>query len=340
MARTQPPYKLFYSHASEDDAHRERLEKHLSLLRDEGFIADWHFRKLKAGDEWQEEIDRHLKEARVILLLVSADFMSSQYCKMEVQEAMKMHAAREAIVIPVILEECDWRSATIGKLLALPDDALPISKWVDRESAWANVAMGIRRALRSSQEGLGKAPVTSKPGNARAGRPSMSMRQGGTHTIEGIRTFWLETVAEHAPDSRYTGFQTLIQYGSLIYEGADLRDEFLWPSTLLPVALRTAMGENLVLHGALSGLLPPLPRSDYVGTLLRIALRCPEPDAREEHSHEVLLLSYTSANTNGACYLHEKGPYAAEPITEVDIPGLGATQVAARIQLVCKPLEG
>jgi hypothetical protein len=70
--------EIFYSYAREDEELCKELEKHLSILKRQGVIAGWHDRKISPGKEWEEEIDTHLNTARIILLLISADFMDSR----------------------------------------------------------------------------------------------------------------------------------------------------------------------------------------------------------------------------------------------------------------------
>ena len=74
------PTEVFLSYAHEDESLRAELIKHLGILKRQGVIADWHDRKITAGTEWKGRIDHHLNSAGVILLLVSADFIASDYC--------------------------------------------------------------------------------------------------------------------------------------------------------------------------------------------------------------------------------------------------------------------
>lgn len=91
---------------------RAELETHLKLLQREGKIAMWTDRKIMPGAEWSSEIDRQRDEADMILLLVSADILTSDFCwEKEMQPAMKRHDAREATVVPIILRDGDWQSA-------------------------------------------------------------------------------------------------------------------------------------------------------------------------------------------------------------------------------------
>ena len=139
---------IFFAYAREDEDLRDELQKHLSILERQGVITSWHDRKIGAGKEWKGEIDTHLNTARVILLLISPDFIASDYCwDVEVKRAMERHEAGEARVIPVILRPVDWKSAPFGKLQALPKDAKPVTRWPDCDEALLNVAKGIQAAV-------------------------------------------------------------------------------------------------------------------------------------------------------------------------------------------------
>jgi len=138
--------EVFFSYAHEDEGLRDELAKHLKLLQREGAISMWHDRRIVAGDEWKGAIDARLESAGIILLLISPDFIASDYCwDVEVKRAMARHAAGEARVIPIILRPCDWQSAPFGKLQGLPKDAKPVTSWEDRDKALLDVVLGIRR---------------------------------------------------------------------------------------------------------------------------------------------------------------------------------------------------
>lgn len=152
MSNTPPaqPLKLFYSYAHKDESLRDELAIQLTLLRRQGLIAPWHDRNISAGTEWAGQIDRNLEEAQIILLLVSPDFIASDYCyDTEMMRAMERHEERSVRVIPIILRPCDWHSTPFGKLQALPRDAKPITSWSSRDEAFLDVAKGIRRVVES-----------------------------------------------------------------------------------------------------------------------------------------------------------------------------------------------
>jgi regulator of protease activity HflC (stomatin/prohibitin superfamily) len=140
--------EIFLSYAHEDEDLRDELEKHLSILKRLGLITTWHDRKIGAGKEWKGEIDTHLNTAHVILLLISPDFVASEYCwGVEVQRAMERHDAGETRVVPTILRPVAWEDAPFGKLQALPTDAKPITTWESRDAAFLDIALGIRMII-------------------------------------------------------------------------------------------------------------------------------------------------------------------------------------------------
>jgi hypothetical protein len=146
------PISIFYAYAQKDEALQKELGKHLSLLKRQGVVADWHFRIISGGKEWQGEIDSHINKSKIILLLVSPDFLSSDYCyDIEMKKAMELHDSKAARVIPIILRPCDWQSAPFGKLQAFPKDGKPITTWPNCDEAFLNVAQGIRQVCRELQ---------------------------------------------------------------------------------------------------------------------------------------------------------------------------------------------
>jgi hypothetical protein len=93
--------ELFFSYAHEDERYRERLERHLSTLRNEGLVADWYDGRIQPGADWDDEIRAHLDRADIVLFLVSADFLASDYiARVEVGEALTRAQNGSAQVIP------------------------------------------------------------------------------------------------------------------------------------------------------------------------------------------------------------------------------------------------
>jgi TIR domain len=139
---------LFYSYARKDARLRENLEKSLAQLKREGKITDWYDREILAGSVWDDVIKQQIERARIILLLISPDFMASEYIwRTEVALAMGRRSRNEVIVIPVIVRPADWHSAPFGSLQALPRDGKPVVKWANQDEAWLDVAKGLRSVL-------------------------------------------------------------------------------------------------------------------------------------------------------------------------------------------------
>ncbi|WP_017298916.1 COR domain-containing protein [Nodosilinea nodulosa] len=148
MERHSQALRLFFSYSHKDDLLREQLETHLKLLQRQELIQPWHDRRILPGDDWAGDIDDNLNRADIILLLVSADFIASDYCyDIEMTRAMERHEASEARVIPIILRPVDWRGTPFNKLSWLPQNGEPVVQWENRDAAWLNVETGIKRVV-------------------------------------------------------------------------------------------------------------------------------------------------------------------------------------------------
>jgi tetratricopeptide (TPR) repeat protein len=140
--------KIFFCYAHEDEQLLNKLKTQLTPLRHQHFIEIWHDRDISAGTEWEKEISKHLNTAKIILLLVSPNFMASDYCySVEMKRALERHERGEAVVIPIILRPVFWQSV-LGKLQALPKDAIPMKKWPDLDDAFFDVEEGIRKVIK------------------------------------------------------------------------------------------------------------------------------------------------------------------------------------------------
>ena len=97
MSQSTTPIEVFWASAPNDEPLCHELETHLSLLKRQGIITTWHRRHIAPSTDWATAIDTHLGTASVILLLISPDFLASDYCYgVELQRAMERHAANEA----------------------------------------------------------------------------------------------------------------------------------------------------------------------------------------------------------------------------------------------------
>lgn len=143
-----PAIRLFYSYSHNDEALLKKLRNHLSLLRQQSLINEWHDRNIDAGADWKYQIDVHLNNAHIILLLISSDFIASEYCySIEMQQALDKHEAGSARVIPVLIRPADWKTAPFAKLQVLPRNAQPITTWENQDLAYEEIAIEIRAVV-------------------------------------------------------------------------------------------------------------------------------------------------------------------------------------------------
>jgi len=139
--------KVFFAYSHCDEKMRDRLDAHLSTLKRMWLIDTWHDRKITAGDDIDDKIDCYLGTADLILLLVSPDFLSSDYCyKREMRRALARHRKGDARVIPVILRPVDWDKTPFARLLAVPKDGKPITRFTNRDAGYLDAAKAIRKA--------------------------------------------------------------------------------------------------------------------------------------------------------------------------------------------------
>ena len=144
------PLEAFVSYSHRDEKLRMRLDNQLSALKRQGLVATWNDRRIGAGADLDREISSHLETADLVLLLISAEFIASDYCwGQEMMRALARHAAGETRVIPIILRHCDWQYTPFGKLAALPTDGRPVagSSWPNIAAALQNVAEGVRKVV-------------------------------------------------------------------------------------------------------------------------------------------------------------------------------------------------
>jgi hypothetical protein len=170
---------VFFSYTHVDEPLRKALDGHLGLLRRQGLIQTWYDRNILAGSELDAEIGKNLEAADIILLLVSSDFINSDYCfSKEMTRAMERHHAGEARVIPIILRPCDWHTAPFAKLKAIPNDGKAVTSWENIDEAFTDVAREIRLAVTKTASKAPSRPVPeSSPKKAKSGTMAEMLEQ-------------------------------------------------------------------------------------------------------------------------------------------------------------------
>ena len=170
------PVSLFYSYAHEDEQLRDELSGHLKILERRGLLSSWHDREIRAGEDWHSRIDQALQMSDIVLLLVSTDFINSDYIfGSELTVAMQRHAAGMTTVVPIIvravnIEAEDADAFPFMKLQGLPTDLRPVTSWPNRDEAWTNVARGLRATVKAIHE-------------KKAASVSQSPKRGATRSV-------------------------------------------------------------------------------------------------------------------------------------------------------------
>jgi AAA-like domain/TIR domain len=143
---------LFISYAHEDEAYRQEIASLLKGLRLPNLTV-WDDRRFKAGDQFNEVILKQLKVADIILLLISHDFLASDYCyEQEMPIALRRQTQGEAIVVPIILRDCVWQDLPFSNLYAIPSDGKtdgkPIADFPNPDQAYRQIGEAVKKAIR------------------------------------------------------------------------------------------------------------------------------------------------------------------------------------------------
>jgi len=142
------PWRIFYSYSHRDAELRDRLATYLAPLKYQKKIDDWYDRQIQPGTDWESEISGQLDSAHLILLLVSEDFLASEYCfGVEVDRALARLKRGEVKVVPVLLKPCLWQESRFSDLQIVPRDAKAITLSASPEQAFSDVANEIRKLV-------------------------------------------------------------------------------------------------------------------------------------------------------------------------------------------------
>ena len=147
------PLEVFCCYAREDQEMLEDLKKHLTALQRQNRIVVWSDTNLHAGVEWKTELHQRLESADIILLLISADFIASDYCYgTEMKRAIERHDQGNAHVVPILLRSVNWQDTPFAKLQVIPTNAKPVKNWLDSDEAYHNVAEHIGRVVSALEQ--------------------------------------------------------------------------------------------------------------------------------------------------------------------------------------------
>lgn len=155
---------VFVSYSHKDEDLLNQLLPHLATLKRQEVINTWHDRQISGGTEWDQAIKDNLASADIILLLISSDFIASDYCwAVELQQAIERHEVGTARVIPISLRPCDWTGTPFRKLQAFPKNAKPVVSYDQADEAFEDIAKGIRQVVEEIITQTQRTASTSPP---------------------------------------------------------------------------------------------------------------------------------------------------------------------------------
>jgi hypothetical protein len=182
--------KIFISYAKADRTYLDTARRFLRPLERQGSIALWDDTQLLPGEDWDAAIRRELAAADMILFLVSADLLATDYIwDIEMQQAMERAARGEVAVVPVIIRSCGWEDAPFARYTALPGKGKPIGSWSNPDEAWSEVTGRIRSFVSGAKGSTAtKPPPATTPPATPSGtqiKDSKNVLSGSTITAGG-----------------------------------------------------------------------------------------------------------------------------------------------------------
>ena len=147
-----PQKRIFISYSQQDSHHKDELLKHLSVLKRSGDIRAFDNSQIVASEMWDERIKQELRQADIILLLISADALNTDYIwDVEIKHAIERHNKKEAALVPIILSACDWKEAPFAHLSVLPPNETTITNSPIANDAWSMVVAELRKIIRPNK---------------------------------------------------------------------------------------------------------------------------------------------------------------------------------------------
>ena len=167
---------VFLSYSHKDEAWKDRLSAHLKGLLLQGDLESWDDRRIRGGDDWLAEIEAAMNRAAVAVLLVSPDFLASEFIQYrEIPNFLKRRQEEGLRVIPLFVRPCVWKAVDwLAALQGRPKDAKPLStcRTSQADQHLADFALEIRdwvndgvKERKAPEGGAGIKPGVSTPGS-------------------------------------------------------------------------------------------------------------------------------------------------------------------------------
>lgn len=152
---------LFISYSHKDERYRDELRSALTAYERRGEVTSWDDTCIRPGQKWEHEILDRLERADIVVLLLSNDFIRSDYCMLkEMKSALERDAVGENAVVPIVVRACAFNKLELGQIQAILPQGKPISRHRDRDSAWLHVTNKLDPIIASLKNGkLGDARI-------------------------------------------------------------------------------------------------------------------------------------------------------------------------------------
>lgn len=181
---TTKPVTIFISYAQEDAPYREALAKHLAGLRRSGKVTVWSDNQISPGEVWGEETKEHLRQADLVALLISKDFINSDSIwDNELMQSLERREKGEAVMLlPILVEPCNIETTILGKIQRLPRNQQAVSEHANKDEAWYKIAVEISAVVEGFQKTVAVAAQAAAPQNV---AEAMQQAIGNKNSISG-----------------------------------------------------------------------------------------------------------------------------------------------------------
>ena len=140
---------VFISYSHKDERYKDDLLRHLKLLEKQGVASFWDTSLIPAGANWSQEIKNAVETASVAILLISPDFLSSDYViQQELPQLIKRAQERNVVVLPLLIRPTSWTSVPeLAQFQFLNDVTRPLSTSDKRDEEMAQIANRLAELL-------------------------------------------------------------------------------------------------------------------------------------------------------------------------------------------------
>lgn len=148
-------HSIFISYSHADKVILKNLKKHLKYYEDNGHISSWDDTKISTGMLWKKEIDNALSSANVAILLVSSDFLASDFImKYELPTLLKSAKLNGTKILPVIVTPCAYEDSHLVNFQAFNSPSNPVIGLtrVKKEDLYAKIAKEVKDVVAENSE--------------------------------------------------------------------------------------------------------------------------------------------------------------------------------------------